>query len=372
MLSRFASNPLWRFVLIGTIIAAVWASDPQTASAQGGTYHQVQAGDTLEDIARRYGVSAAVVARENRLAANARPVAGTRLYIPGARRPIVSGRASSPAATRPSTQPQQRIVNQRPSTPVSRPAPSASPRMAQPAPSGAGFNTAPRATATLRPRMVTVQGGDSLWKIANENGVSVDELARANGMSGNARLEIGTILVVPVRFDEAGRPTNAGEPPPPVESVPGGGLPRAPAPVLSSPVPAPTLPTQTGRVSARGFQWPIEGRVLRGYEKTSTDKHFGADISAPVGTPVRAARDGVVVYAGRTISAYGNMVIINHDDGLATCYAYNSEVMVRVDQRVARGQVIARSGDDGPAGRAYLHFQIRRRGDAIDPLPYLP
>ncbi len=112
--------------------------------------------------------------------------------------------------------------------------------------------------------------------------------------------------------------------------------------------------------------------MLKGYEKTSTSKHFGVDIAAPVGTPVRAARDGVVVYAGRTISAYGNMVIVNHEGGLATCYAYNSEVMVRVDQRVARGQVIARSGDDGPDGRAYLHFQIRRRGDAIDPLPYLP
>ena len=357
------SDRLLRIALIGMIVVGLWFSGHGRAMAQAGTYHQVQTGESLSDIARRYGVSAAAIARDNRLSASARPVPGTRLYIAGSRPPA-----------RPSTRPS--IVSGRAggsgfSSGSSAPSRSASPpRVSQPPATASG---AQRATATLRPRMATVQPGDSLWKIANENGVSVNELARTNGLSDSARLEVGQVLIIPIRLDAGGQPTNTGAPPPPVESVPGGGIPLPASVAMATPTAVfPSATMQPGRVSSRGYQWPMEGRVLRGFESTSTSKHFGVDIAAPVGTPVRAAREGTVVYAGRTISAYGNMVIINHDGGLATCYAYNSEVLVRVDQRVSRGQVIARSGDDGPDGRAYLHFQIRRRGDAVDPMPFLP
>ena len=87
---------------------------------------------------------------------------------------------------------------------------------------------------------------------------------------------------------------------------------------------------------------------------------------------MRAARDGTVLYAADDISAYGQMVIIKHDNGFATCYAHNSRLLVDVNDRVRRGDAITLSGDGGRAGQPALHFQLRRGKQGIDPLPYLP
>ncbi len=92
----------------------------------------------------------------------------------------------------------------------------------------------------------------------------------------------------------------------------------------------------------------------------------------PVGTQVHAVKSGVVVYCGATISAYGNMIIVNHGDGWASCYAHNSRNLVRVNQTVSQGDVIALSGESPRIQGPGLHFQLRHNGDAVDPVPYLP
>jgi len=99
--------------------------------------------------------------------------------------------------------------------------------------------------------------------------------------------------------------------------------------------------------------------------------HDGIDISAPRGTPVRAAADGEVVYSD-SLRGYGNVIIVRHRDGFATVYAHNERNEVRTGQRVRRGEVIGTVGDSGRATGPNLHFEVRQDNVAHDPLGVLP
>jgi len=99
--------------------------------------------------------------------------------------------------------------------------------------------------------------------------------------------------------------------------------------------------------------------------------HDGIDISAPEGTPVRAAADGVVIYCD-VLHGYGNVVIVDHNDGLTSVYAHNKLNLARVGARVRRGDVIASVGQTGKTTGPNLHFEIRRHNVARDPIRYLP
>lgn len=111
---------------------------------------------------------------------------------------------------------------------------------------------------------------------------------------------------------------------------------------------------------------------MRGYVNTSDKKHRGVDIAAPIGTPIRAAADGTVIYSGSDIPGYGNMVIVDHGRGWATCYAHNSSNLVKMDQRVGAGQTIAKVGETGQATGPHCHFEVRHKYEAVDPMPLLP
>lgn len=98
--------------------------------------------------------------------------------------------------------------------------------------------------------------------------------------------------------------------------------------------------------------------------------HAGTDVGVPIGTTVRASRGGQVITAG-WVGGYGNCVIIDHGDGVATRYGHLSEVTVSVGQYVDQGEQIALSGNTGRSTGPHLHFEIRINGEAVDPLPYL-
>jgi murein DD-endopeptidase MepM/ murein hydrolase activator NlpD len=91
----------------------------------------------------------------------------------------------------------------------------------------------------------------------------------------------------------------------------------------------------------------------------------------PEGTPVKAAEDGVVAYAGNELKSYGNLVLIRHSNGYVTAYAHASEIMVKRDEPIKRGQVIAKSGQTGNVTAPQLHFEIRKGSSPVDPMPYL-
>jgi murein DD-endopeptidase MepM/ murein hydrolase activator NlpD len=98
--------------------------------------------------------------------------------------------------------------------------------------------------------------------------------------------------------------------------------------------------------------------------------HEGIDIAVPTGTPVWAAAAGTVIYSG-WLGGYGNLVVVDHGNGLATAYAHNSALLVAVGQVVAQGDTIALAGSTGHSSGPHVHFEVRVNGVAVDPLLYL-
>jgi len=114
------------------------------------------------------------------------------------------------------------------------------------------------------------------------------------------------------------------------------------------------------------FRWPLRGPIVQVFKSGETD---GIDIAAPVGEAVHAAADGVCSYAGDELKTYGKLVLIRHADGYVTVYADNSELDVKEDDAVRRGQIIAKSGVSGNV--PHLHFELRKDGKPVDPIGYL-
>ena len=130
---------------------------------------------------------------------------------------------------------------------------------------------------------------------------------------------------------------------------------------------------KSGPVSAQGFAWPLEGRVLQSFgEQPGGVKNEGLNIAARSGAPIFAAADGRVVYAGSELSDFGNLLLIAHDDNWVTAYAHTSEVFVALGDVVKIGQPIAAVGETGAVGDPQLHFQIRKQKTPMDPITLLP
>lgn len=128
--------------------------------------------------------------------------------------------------------------------------------------------------------------------------------------------------------------------------------------------------SRAGQTSGRGFCWPVAGKVSRPFcEKTN---HRGIDILAPEGTPIHAAKDGTVIYSGDKLAGYGNLIIIDHGGGVASVYGHNRCNLVRLNQKVRRGQVIAEVGQTGRATAPHVHFEVREGSKAVDPRKFLP
>jgi murein DD-endopeptidase MepM/ murein hydrolase activator NlpD len=128
--------------------------------------------------------------------------------------------------------------------------------------------------------------------------------------------------------------------------------------------------TGTGTPSAAGFIWPVNGVVVSGFGMRWGRMHEGIDITAPTGTPIWAAAGGTVIWSGWR-GGYGNCVVIDHGNGLATLYAHASALLVGVGQALSQGQTVALVGSTGNSSGPHLHFEVRVNGVAVDPLLYL-
>jgi murein DD-endopeptidase MepM/ murein hydrolase activator NlpD len=123
--------------------------------------------------------------------------------------------------------------------------------------------------------------------------------------------------------------------------------------------------------SAAGLIWPVHGPITSPFGPRWGGFHPGIDIGVPTGTPIEAAAAGTVIWCGWE-SGYGNLVVLDHHNGIATAYAHQSRIAVSCNQDVAQGQVIGYVGCTGFCTGPHLHFEVRVNGTPVDPLGYLP
>jgi len=117
------------------------------------------------------------------------------------------------------------------------------------------------------------------------------------------------------------------------------------------------------------WQWPTQGRLARSFDPADTRKGIG--LAGDAGQDVVAAASGQVVYSGTALIGYGELIIIKHSDTLLSAYGHNRRRLVGEGDRVQRGQKIAEMGQDHRQ-EEMLHFEIRRDGEPVNPLDFLP
>lgn len=199
-----------------------------------------------------------------------------------------------------------------------------------------------------------VQPGDTLYRIGKAYGVSHDKLAKVNKISNPSRIYAGQKIFVPGADREL-----------PVDVI-------TPASTESYAVTGRVFGNDDPVTRAMGLAWPVDGgRVTSGFGNRGSSFHDGIDISAPIGTPVKAAHDGAVIFSD-VLRGYGNVIIVRHRNGVATVYAHNHRNWVKHGDKVRKGQVIASLGDSGRTSGPNLHFEIRRNNVVRDPLGFLP
>lgn len=181
----------------------------------------------------------------------------------------------------------------------------------------------------------SVATGESLWEIAERYKIPMDEIANANSIVDPSRLQPNAKIVIP------------------------GATRLMPRDVL----------VVNGQLQ-KAFDWPTRGRISSTFGPRWGKMHNGLDIAVPSGTPIRAAGDGRVSFAGWN-GGYGILVIVDHGNGVETRYAHNSRLNVKVGQQVERGQVVSYSGNTGVSTGPHLHFEIRHRNNPVNPQTYL-
>jgi murein DD-endopeptidase MepM/ murein hydrolase activator NlpD len=218
--------------------------------------------------------------------------------------------------------------------------------------------------------------GQTLYSVARMYGVEVSALMKANGITNARKVSANTSLVIPLS-----RPPR-----------------RAPAVTAASIVPLPGAAGSDGSSSSPdsgtsgGSQqpkkgkgdasasrtatlpplaWPIQGAITAPFGKRGREAHHeGIDIDGETGDPIHAAATGTVVFAG-THGDYGRTIVIDHGDGLRTVYAHASTLKVAEGDPVRVGETIAEVGHSGNARGSHLHFEVRRDGRPVNPIPYL-
>jgi murein DD-endopeptidase MepM/ murein hydrolase activator NlpD len=354
------------------------ADDRGVISYPGYQVAVARRGDTVTTVAARLGIPADALGRRNAIAPDVALRAGEVLVLPA--RVAEPSPATGALVTGPIRPPEAVDVRTIAETAIdraeaTRPAPAAAAAPAAPAPAPAA--TPPRSTpATGRePVRHVVERGETAYTVARRYNVTTAALAEWNGLGPDLALRAGQTLLIPPAAEGARPPppaTAAATPPgagsptpaPPSAARP---LPAQDAPPAASAPPAPASPdlgaTRTAASAAR-FVMPAEGRIIRSFEPR---KNEGIDIGAAAGSPVRAAADGTVAAITRDTDQVP-IVVIRHADNLLTVYANVDGIAVAKDGAVRRGQTIARVR----AGSSpFLHFEVRRGFEALDPMPFL-
>jgi len=230
----------------------------------------------------------------------------------------------------------------------------------------------PGAENAGKPGYYTVRPGDTLYRVALENGQSWRDLQAWNALSNPNLVEVGQVLrvVPPATVVSTAPVANTGVVARPLPPATGTAAPSPAAPLPPAAANPPTAPLTEAPagVDAVNFIWPAQGNVVASFDE---QKNKGVGIGGRPGDPVLAAADGRVVYAGAGLRGYGNLIILKHNNTYLTAYAHNQALLVREDQSVRQGQKIAEMGSSD-SDSVKLHFEVRRQGKPVDPLGFLP
>lgn len=189
-----------------------------------------------------------------------------------------------------------------------------------------------------------VKKGETLWRICKTYDVNLQEVAELNNINSAAQIKAGDKIFIPGAVRVKKVKVFKKEPPKKKVKI----------------------------IQPKGkFSWPVRGKVVSGYGVRGGKKYDGIDIRAPLGSPIKAADSGKVIFANK-FAGYGNIVIIQHKNKYTTIYAHNQLNLVKEGSWVKRGTIIAKLGNShNPSASPTLHFQIRRYNKARNPLFYL-
>jgi len=223
-----------------------------------------------------------------------------------------------------------------------------------------------------KPGYYTVKQGDTLFRIALDNGQNWRDIQTWNGLANANSIEVGQVLRVLPPVAVATTPPPVVVPTGPSTSpVASSGVTARPLTEAAPPAPIPAAPPAQPPAAAGdeiSFIWPAQGSVITPFDEANNK---GVSIAGKIGDPVIAAADGRVVYAGAGLRGYGNLIILKHNNTYLTAYAHNQALLVREDQAVRQGQKIAEMGSSD-TDRVKLHFEVRRLGKPVDPMGHLP
>lgn len=314
-----------------------------------GNIYQVKPGDTLYSIAFRYGRDYRDLASDNGIVAPYNITVGQNIRLtPTTATVLQAGQTSVTDNSQAQSSVKSTVTTN--TTNISNKA-----------------DVAPN-TDKVTGDFYTVKAGDSLMSISRKSGVSYSNLIRINHLQKPYGIYTGQRIYLK---SNSSSESLADRTPQKVVPVAGGNT-QTTASSTAVPASVAIAPTKvvSGKsrsVSGVSWMWPARGTVIRNF--SSTNK--GIDIAGSRGQNVNAAASGQVVYSGNALRGYGNLIIINHDNEYLSAYAHNDMLLVKEGQRVKKGQVIAKMGSTD-ASRVMLHFEIRYRGNSVNPRRYLP
>lgn len=360
-------------------------------SATGGTRVTLGAGETLYSLSRRYGVPVNEIMKANGIGDGNSVPAGAEILIPSyvyARNVPVSAPDNDPkvAMADPARSASRAPADRGPAERA--PQPAAEQVAMVPKPNDLRDSAKAAGTGSSAPGTYKVVAGDTLHRIAQKHGVTTSELQRANGLD-NGLIRVGQVLKIP---GGTGGTTEVAASRPAAE--PAVAKPAAAEKVKAEPavvrkeekeLPQYTPPAkgadeliQNARVEAPDstgvgkMRWPARGRVISQFGNSGAGrKNDGIDIAVPEGTSIRAAENGVVIYAGDSLKDFGNTVLLRHENGLVTVYGHASKLKVSRGDVVKRGDEIALSGVTGATDVPKLHFEVRKDSVPVNPMTYL-
>ncbi len=200
----------------------------------------------------------------------------------------------------------------------------------------------------------TVKKGETLGAIAKQYGSDIDKILAANRVSSASQIRIGEELVIP-----DGQPPVVARTPAPAAPPRLGDVRDVFRPPAEAPAGTPVI--------GAGLVWPTDQKRINQYFKV---RHPGLDINGNLQNVTYAVDDGIVTFSGWNSGGYGNMILIDHGNGMITRYAHHSKLYVKVGDQVTKGQVIGQIGSTGRSTGPHLHFEIYVNGRRINPLTY--